>query len=68
MVVNNYLRIPIRDDREKDFKLLKENLEKIGIANPTYDEVMGVLLEKNKRIIMNEKDIKDLIQKLRGIR
>lgn len=66
-MANNYLRIPIRDDREREFKILKENLEKMGIKNPTYDEVVGILLEKNRRIVLNEKDIKELIQRLRGV-
>jgi len=66
-LANNYLRIPIRDDREREFKILKENLEKMGIKNPTYDEVVGILLEKNRRIVLNEKDIKELIQRLRGV-
>ena len=63
----NYLRLPVHENRDSELKKLKENLENIGIVNPTYDEVMGILLEKNKRTIMTSKDIKELIGNLRGV-
>lgn len=63
----SYIRLPIKNEKEKELKILKENLEKIGIRNPTYDEIMEILLEKNKRLVINEKDIKEIIKKSRGI-
>ena len=64
---DTYFRMPISSQRENEFKRLKESLEKIGIDQPTYDEVTALLLEKNKRLVMNEKDIKEIIKRLRGI-
>ena len=65
--MKNYYKIPVRYEREGELKILKEKLEKIGISNPTYDEVTALLLEKNKRINFNENEIKDIIKRLRGV-
>ena len=63
----NYFKLAIKDERENEFNKLKENLTNLGVFKPTDDEVMAILLAKNKKAIMNEKEVKDIIKRLRGI-
>jgi len=68
MVGVNFHRIPVKSERFKEINDLKDRIEKIGIKGLTYDEAIALLLEKDRRLKMSEKDVGEIMKHLRGIR
>lgn len=62
----NFSNIGIRDDTKKELNDLKEKLEQ-KYPDVTYDELMNVLMKKHEKVVLTDKDIKNIIARCRGI-
>lgn len=62
----NFAHIAIRDSTKKNLEELKKELEK-NYKGATYDELINIILEKNKKIILSSMDVKKIISKSRGV-
>lgn len=62
----NFSHIPVRYETKILVDKLKKQLsEKYNKA--TYDELMRILINKHNKIVISDKEIKELIAKSRGI-
>jgi len=66
-MVNNYFHVPINDNYEEEIKRLKTELEKKGYSNVSWTELMAILLEKNRRMTLSDKEVENIMKKMRGI-
>ena len=67
MANKSFSHLAISGNQKKEVDEIKKLLESVGISDPTYEEVMQVLLEKNRNFILPTNKIKDIIKKSRGI-
>jgi hypothetical protein len=59
----NYFHIPVRDDLEEEIKNLISDLKKRGYNKPNYSQVVALLLEKNKKFKLTDKDLDMIIRR-----
>jgi uncharacterized protein (DUF302 family) len=59
--------VPINDNYEEEIKRLKTELEKKGYSNVSWTELMAILLEKNRRMTLSDKEVENIMKKMRGI-
>jgi hypothetical protein len=62
----NFAHIPVREDTKKELDKLKEKLGQY-YENPSYEKLMRVFLEKNKKIVFTGNDIIKIMSKKRGV-
>jgi len=63
----NFSNIGIRGETKEELDKLKEKLATEYISNATYDDLIRIFLRKNKKIILSEGEIRDLLLKPKGV-
>ena len=64
----NFRNIGVRGETKRELDELKKRLSKEYISNATYDDLIRIFLQKNKKIILSENELKDLLLKPKGIK
>jgi len=62
----NFAHIPILNETKSEIDNLKNKLKE-KYPDVTYEELVKILLEKNKNVIMSDLELRRLMNKSRGI-
>jgi len=62
----NFAHIAIQESTKRDIDKLKLRLEE-SYGTSTYDELMKIFLEKNKKLTLPSNEVKRVISKSRGV-
>jgi len=62
----NFAHIAIQDSTKKEIDELKRKLEET-YGTSTYDELMKIFIEKNKKLVLPNNEVKKVISKSRGV-
>ena len=65
--MSNYFKISINDNFEEECKKLKIDLEKKGYRNVSWTELIAVLLEKNRKLMLSDRELENVMKKMRGL-
>jgi hypothetical protein len=63
----NYKHIPVQTKTWNEIDNLKKQLGEY-YNDPTYDELVNILIEKNKKIILSNSEVKKIIGIKRGVK
>lgn len=63
----SFWHLPVNSDRQAEIEKVKKSMEDLGIQNPTYDEAVAILLEKNNKIKLSKSEVANIIKRNRGI-
>ena len=64
----NFNNIGVRGNTKKELDELKKRLSEEYISNATYDDLMQIFLQKNKKIVLSKEEISLLILKSKGVK
>lgn len=64
----NFSNIGVRGETKKEFEELKKMLNDKYIPDATSDDLMKILLEKNKKITLTPEELKNFIVKIKGVK
>ena len=64
----NFNNIGVRGDTKKELDELKKRLSEEYISNATYDDLIRIFLQKNKKIVLSKEEISLLILKTKGVK
>ena len=64
----NFNNIGVRGDTKKELDELKKRLSEEYISNATYDDLIRIFLQKNKKIVLSKEEISLLILKSKGVK
>ena len=64
----NFNNIGVRGDTKKELDELKKRLCEEYISGATYDDLIRIFLQKNKKIVLSKEEISLLILKSKGVR
>jgi hypothetical protein len=64
----NFSNIGIRDETKKELEELKKRLCENYLSDATYDDLIRIFLKKNKKITLNQNELKELLLSQRGIK
>jgi len=67
MVKKNYAHVPVLEPTKKELEDLKDKLKEF-YYEPTYDELIKILVEKNKKVVLSGNDVRKIMNKSRGVR
>jgi len=63
----NFSNIGVRGDTKKELEELKNKLSEEYIRDATYDDLMKIFLQKNKKIILSQNELNKLLLNSRGV-
>lgn len=64
----NFSNIGVRGDTKKELDNLKRKLSNEYISNATYDDLIRIFLQKNKKITLSKDELKDIVLKVKGVK
>lgn len=63
----NFENIAVRGDKKHEIDNLRKKLSELGFFNVTYDEMMEILLQKNKKYTFSNDEISKILRQCRGL-
>lgn len=64
----NFRNVGIRGETKNELDNLKRKLSEEYISDATYDDLIRIFLQKNKKITLSKDEIKELIIKVKGVK
>lgn len=64
----NFAHVPIYKQTKDELDKLKDELEINGYNNVSYEELMKIFLEKNKKVKLLDNDIRRILSSSRGVK
>jgi len=64
----NFNNIGVRGNTKKELDKLKKRLSEEYISGATYDDLIRIFLQKNKKIVLSKEELSLLILKPNGVR
>jgi len=68
MAKTNFRNVGVRGDTKEELEELKNKLCEIYFPKATYDDLIRIFLQKNKRITLNGNELKELLLRSKGIK
>jgi len=62
----NFAHIPVQEKTREELAKLKSELDKF-YTNVTWDELINVFLEKNKKVVLSGLEVRKIIGQRRGV-
>ena len=64
----NFNNIGVRGDTKKELDELKKRLSEEYISGATFDDLIRIFLQKNKKITLSKDEIRELVIRTKGVK